>query len=282
MASKKKSTPKKVAPKPVAKVPEKKPAMTTAPKQVVVTQQNIPKVNMKPVTHASLNQALFAFQGEDIVIPRNGQGKTTDSRTYKYATLDDTLKVIKPFLQKHGLMIAQPMTGNMLVTKIVHIDSKEEMVSELELGKPERTQDLGTRITYLRRYQVVSMLNLTIEDDLDSKSASELPPANIAPEKTFEEHSKEAHGEKVADVVQKKEETPTEEKVSETPVTDRMNAISHSDNYIKAQKAIQTCNTGAALEIIKGQINRSSRLTDEEKSELLVLAEKRAAEIPQG
>ncbi len=66
------------------------PKKTTAKKPIVAVpkklriQKDSGIVMVKKL--ATLNEALFAFQGFDLVIPRNGTGNI-NGRSYKYATL---------------------------------------------------------------------------------------------------------------------------------------------------------------------------------------------------
>jgi len=119
----------------------------------------------------NITEAFFNFQSEDISIQRNGVG-TSNGQEYRYAELEDIMKAIRPVLQKYRIALTQIVEENNLLTKLIHVDSLTEMTSPLPLGTPQSSQDLGARITYMRRYALVAMLGLVTEDDVDGTNKS--------------------------------------------------------------------------------------------------------------
>lgn len=205
--------------------------------------------------------ALFAFKKEEIVIPRRGEGKIKDGRVYKYATLDDTMLAINPFLIKHDLLVIQPPSNMKLETIIRHVPSGTDIKSDIELGKPESSQDLGARITYFRRYMISSMLGLVIEEDTDANpvKTTEKPAETVTP--PFQRPP--ATGEQTVVQVQPQ----SEPKVKRSPA------------YEKASQAILSCENPAALEALQRAIDASVRLNDGEKADLKVELDAKMNEI---
>lgn len=99
----------------------------------------------------------------------------------KYATLPHILNVITPILKKNGLVIVQPVINNAVVTKLIHIDSGEMIESVYDIVCKDATnpQQIGSAVSYARRYSISSILNLNIDDDDDGNSAT----GNVAPKK---------------------------------------------------------------------------------------------------
>jgi len=97
----------------------------------------------------------------------------------KYATLPHILSIITPILKKNGLVIMQPVINNCVVTKLIHIDSGEciESVYEIKCKDDTNPQQLGSGVSYARRYSISSILNLNIDDDDDGNHALESAPA---------------------------------------------------------------------------------------------------------
>jgi len=94
----------------------------------------------------------------------------------KYASLDSILEVVTPILNKNGLFIAQfPINNDDRVgvyTAIYYKDgTKIDGSFTLNLTKND-PQVAGSAITYARRYALVSMLGLNVEDDDDANHAS--------------------------------------------------------------------------------------------------------------
>lgn len=88
----------------------------------------------------------------------------------KYATLGNILEKIEPVLIKNDLHIVNIIRDNAVVTKIM--DNETELIeSTFTLPVINDPQKLGSAITYGRRYNLVCIFNLNIEDDDDGNSA---------------------------------------------------------------------------------------------------------------
>ena len=83
----------------------------------------------------------------------------------KYADINSILEQVEPIMAKHGLMILQPIDTDSVCTQIIHVESGETMTSCLKLSGNLKAQDLGSEITYFRRYSLQSLLALQAEDD---------------------------------------------------------------------------------------------------------------------
>lgn len=115
----------------------------------------------------NISNALFKFQSEVESIDRNSKGYG-----YKYASLENVLETIRTPLQNAGLVFSQFPEGDYsLTTLLVHPESGEyfENTSQIIPTKDD-AQGRGSAITYLRRYHLVSILGLIVEDD-DAKAA---------------------------------------------------------------------------------------------------------------
>lgn len=151
-----------VAKKQTSKKPASAKVSPSTPKPV----QTKPK---KAKGYANIKSAFFAFQGEKLVLPRNGQGKSNGGKPYKYVTLDDLIDRVIPVLQKYGLGFTQVVMNEKLLTELFHADSNTSLtISEIMLGKPESVQDYGGRITYTKRYALTALLGLSAEEDIDA------------------------------------------------------------------------------------------------------------------
>lgn len=111
----------------------------------------------------------------------------------KYAPLSEVINTIRPILAKYGLSIMQDDFGtgeSVTVTTTIFHSSGEWLQSGELTGKPEKNtvQAMGAVITYLRRYQLSSVLGLSSEDDTDGNET--VKPDNKVPEKTKVEPAK--------------------------------------------------------------------------------------------
>lgn len=76
-----------------------------------------------------------------------------------------------PILCKHGLGITQYFEGNNLVTKLFHT-SGEYIESKMILEYQSMTsQEIGSMITYMRRYNICLVLGIVADDDDDGAQA---------------------------------------------------------------------------------------------------------------
>ena len=102
--------------------------------------------------------------------------KDTEGYGYKYVQLPDIMKVITPLLRKHGLILIQ-RNGNKedmvgVETTLMHMTTEKAIASSLympltELAKMNLYQVAGSAITYIRRYDISTLLGLQSEKDAD-------------------------------------------------------------------------------------------------------------------
>lgn len=140
-------------------------------------------VEAPPPEHASLTAALAAAQGE---FPTIEKAKTADAGTYTYSYADiaDVLAAVRPVLSRHGLAIIQrtkPGEGNktLLTTELrfAAYETEESIDSEVEIQQPtSNPQQFGAALTYLRRYELVTLLGIAAEEDRDAQDVK--PPTN--------------------------------------------------------------------------------------------------------
>jgi hypothetical protein len=92
----------------------------------------------------------------------------------KYASLSTIQDEIQLPLAETGLCYTQhPESNNSLTTILIHAESGEYMQSTFDIH-PAKTdpQSLGSAITYGKRYALVAILGLNIDDDDDANHAS--------------------------------------------------------------------------------------------------------------
>lgn len=106
----------------------------------------------------------------------------------RYADLNAYLEVVEPALAANDLVLLQPLvsgeSSDKVVTTILDVETGESVTSEMKLLSVKGTmQDLGSAVTYARRYTLSSLLGLGAEDD-DGNAATGLGTASKAPVKT--------------------------------------------------------------------------------------------------
>ncbi len=120
----------------------------------------------------NLFTALMKFQCECQTIPKLKSGYG-----YKYAELSKTMEIVKPLLLKNGIGFTQFLHGtNKITTMVFHGESGESMDAMFEMpnGEPSKQMNTfqldGSRFTYYKRYQLLSILGVFTDDDLDVDS----------------------------------------------------------------------------------------------------------------
>lgn len=102
----------------------------------------------------------------------------------KYAGLPSVLEAVTPTLAEHDLVVVQsPISEGDRIgveTTIYHV-SGESITSKFTMNLAKNDpQGAGSAITYARRYSLVSMLGLNVDDDDDGNVASNKSTAKVA------------------------------------------------------------------------------------------------------
>lgn len=110
----------------------------------------------------SIYKKLFEAKKE---IGKISKDSTNPFYKSKYFDINSLLEHVEPILQKHDLLVLQPIIGNSVVTQIIEVESSEMVSSGIELTNILDPQKRGSEITYYRRYTLQSLLGLQAEDD---------------------------------------------------------------------------------------------------------------------
>lgn len=102
--------------------------------------------------------------------------RKTKAFNYSYADLGQIQEKLWDILEKERLFITHRVENNKVITEIIDLDAKEEerynIESSIPLTEWTKAQDKWSEITYYRRYNLLSLLDLEVEDD-DWKKAQE-------------------------------------------------------------------------------------------------------------
>ena len=104
------------------------------------------------------------------------------SRTYKYLNLATLLKNIKPIFEKHGIAFSQKVTFNGpgdgrqalgTVETIIFDENERQTVCEYPFYITGDPQQVGSAITYARRYSLITILGIFPDKDDDGGYAKQ-------------------------------------------------------------------------------------------------------------
>jgi len=127
----------------------------------------------------ALNAALAKAQAAFPPVKRTRQvdveTKTGGHYSYRYAALEDILAAVRPHLAEHGLALTQVLdhdaAGAVLRTELRHVAGGLIGGAYPLEAAGLSAQELGSLITYVRRYAVTALLGIATEDDDDGQAA---------------------------------------------------------------------------------------------------------------
>jgi hypothetical protein len=132
----------------------------------------------------TLAAALSKAQAEFPSIEFDSEAQINAGRRYRYASLAAILKAVRPVLARHGIAVVQmPTQAEGLVSVTTRLIGAGETI-ESTLSAPMSRggfHELGSAITYLKRYGLASMLSVAAEEDEDGHLAQSPPTQAKAP-----------------------------------------------------------------------------------------------------
>ncbi len=130
---------------------------------------------------SEITKALIKFKKAAPSIIKDKTAKVISKRTgkeyhYSYAGLPEVMDAIDPILSECGLFLTQVFDkengSTLLITRVMH-EAGELIASTIELPiNGLAPQEVGSVITYYRRYSALAILGLAAEDD-DGKAAQD-------------------------------------------------------------------------------------------------------------
>jgi len=129
-----------------------------------------------PDQPATLAAALAQLQGQLPRIVKKSTGQV-GTRTYKYGDLPAIMDAIRDLMIKFSLIwVCKPavLDGGLFVlaTSLRHVPSGESEDGAVPLPLTQGPQAVGSAITYFRRYGLLAVLNIVVDDD-DGRAAQD-------------------------------------------------------------------------------------------------------------
>lgn len=125
---------------------------------------------------SEIYKKLFEIKKANIKLQRD-----TKAYNYKYATLSQIQDKLSWEFEKQWLLITHSIVNNCVVTSIIEVESWEKIESSILMSENIKPQDKWSEITYYRRYNLLSLLDLEVEDD-DGKKAQESNKTSAKPQ----------------------------------------------------------------------------------------------------
>lgn len=132
---------------------------------------------------AELTKALCKAQAI-IKAPIKDKTAKTQTYSYDYADLASVIDAIREPLAANGLAITQAMDSEegkqVLLTRLLHA-SGEWIEGAYPIPANLSGQQLGSALTYARRYSISGIVGIAAEDDDDGAVAEKTKPAPVTP-----------------------------------------------------------------------------------------------------
>lgn len=123
-----------------------------------------------------LGPALAAFQAEMPTVAKAHKATVKSDKgsySYTYAGLADVSEAAMPLLAKHGLSFSC-LPGNGVLTGMLLHSSGQSLTASLPING-STPQQVGSSLTYMRRYLLGCMTGLVTDDDDDGQLAESAP-----------------------------------------------------------------------------------------------------------
>ena len=125
---------------------------------------------------SELAKAIVAAQSDLKNPSKNKTGQAGNQKT-KYADLPSIIEQVRPILASHGLAVLQPpgktADGKVEVATILLHTSGQRIVAVSSISATRMDpQQIGSAISYARRYALLGLLNMSADEDDDGHSAT--------------------------------------------------------------------------------------------------------------
>ena len=147
----------------------------------------------------TLFDRLFAVQNELEVVSKTQENDFFNS---KFANINDVLEMVLPILNKHEILLLQPLThvDGKPAIKTILMHGAERIEEVMVLHEDPNPQKMGSGYTYGRRHALISAIGVRTGDDDDGALASgtqkPTAPKKKQPKEQPKAQSKQAGSEK--------------------------------------------------------------------------------------
>jgi hypothetical protein len=124
----------------------------------------------------TLNSKLLDFQKRVGIVKKDSKNPHFKNT---YASLTQILGEVKPLLTECGLVLVQPISLDGVGTTIIDCETNEKIETIISLPSNLNPQQLGSAITYFRRYTLASLLALEIDDDDAQSTVKQQPQPTV-------------------------------------------------------------------------------------------------------
>lgn len=126
-------------------------------------------------TSEAINEiSLDLSKAQAVIVNPAKDGNNPHFRS-KYATLDTGLNIVRECMSKHNISVVQAtrVEGNVLMldTRLAHKSGQWIEAEYPVCAFPAKQQEMGSALTYSRRYSLFSLVGIAGEEDDDGNAA---------------------------------------------------------------------------------------------------------------
>jgi hypothetical protein len=183
--------------------------------------------------------------------------KSTAAFKYKYAPLENILKLWNPVFSEHGWVSVQSTvaghdgSADIVSTKLYHEGTGEFVESSLTIPVSDDYQKIGSGVTYYRRYTLLTACGQQpVGEDFDGLKEEERPTKKKSPKAKAAKEDKEETGVHVA---------------YEEFAKNAVDVVELTAFYVENKKAISNLTNDQQEKIIKTFAERKNELTQGSK-----------------
>ena len=127
----------------------------------------------------SIYQVIYNIQRD--IATKIKTNATNPFHKSKYIDLYKLMEVLMPYFEEYNILITHSIGANNLDTKLVKLDTGEEyaMTSSFDASRLD-AQQLGSYITYLRRYAICCLFGIVADKDDDGNTASGITTTKLS------------------------------------------------------------------------------------------------------
>lgn len=207
----------------------------------------------------ALSIALAKAQAELPPAPKNADNPYFKSR---YADLSSIYEAIRSVLPKHGLSVVQTMAQTTdckcvcVRTTLIH-ESGQWIAGELSMpiGQPYGPQQVGSAITYARRYSLSAIVGVVSEEDDDANSVQQ----------NFKQPTQKPVQQKPAQKQEQVEQSNQEPQLTKNQITNRL----QKEYFIGRHGSNTTAYYKELSDFFGKEVKSSKDLTEQELLEFL-------------
>lgn len=117
----------------------------------------------------TITKKLFEIQKKEISVSKDGKNPHFKSN---YITLDNLINTLTPICNELGILMSHYTDEERVITQLTDIEDNDQIASSFPIIGVTNAQQVGSAITYAKRYNLCQLFNIITDRDDDGNIAS--------------------------------------------------------------------------------------------------------------